>query len=86
MLHGCQTELPSPSAAQPECQRFLKMAKKEFQDWPAIDEFEIYDNKTLNRLAKCFRSKDEEGYGWCGTNMVDDYTKPEFDIQPDFGG
>jgi hypothetical protein len=85
MLTGCQTRIPSPSTHQPECQRFLKMAKKEYEDWPNIDEFEIYEETSLNRLAKCYREMDEDGLGWCGTNMSDDIANPVFDIQPDHG-
>ena len=82
-MHGCQKDLPSPSYENKECRRFLHLAKKEFDTWPDIDEFEIYDEKSLKNLAKCYRPKDT--YGWCGTNMVDDISNPKFDIKPDHG-
>ena len=57
------------------------LAKKEFKVWPDIDEFEIYDETTLDNLAKCYRPSDT--HGWCGTNTGDDISNPQFDIKAD---
>ena len=54
-MQGCQTDIPSPSSKQEECQKFLTKAKKEFKSWPKIDEFEIYNKESLDLLAKCYR-------------------------------
>ena len=81
--HGCQKSLHSPSYKNPECRRFLHLAKKEFKVWPDIDEFEIYDETTLDNLAKCYRPSDS--HGWCATNMGDDISNPQFDIKADHG-
>ena len=82
-MHGCQTDIPSPSYKNEECQNFLKLAEKEYKTWPDIDEFEIYDEKSLANLAKCYRPQDK--HGWCGTNMVNDISNPKFDIKSDHG-
>ena len=67
---GCQTKLPTPSYNQLECQRFLKMAREEYETWPNIDEFEIYQKSNLKRLARCYRTHSD--LGWCGVNLSDD--------------
>ena len=67
---GCQTKLPTPSYNQLECQRFLKMAREEYETWPNIDEFEIYQESNLKRLARCYRTHSD--LGWCGVNLSDD--------------
>ena len=59
------------------------MAHKEYKIWPNIDEFEIYDERSLTRLAKCYRSQSQ--LGWCGVNLSNDIAQPYFDIQPDYG-
>ena len=53
-----------------ECQRFLKMAREEYETWPNIDEFEIYQKSNLKRLARCYRTHSD--LGWCGVNLSDD--------------
>ena len=64
----------------------MRSKQKEFEIWPNIDEFEIYDNKTLKRLAKCYRKEDKDySIGWCGTNHADDINHQEFDINPEDG-
>ena len=63
--------------------QILHLAKKEFKVWPDIDEFEIYAETTLDNLAKCYRPSDT--HGWCGTNMGDDISNPQFDIKADHG-
>ena len=67
---GCQTKLPTPSYNQVECQRFLRMAREEYETWPNIDEFEIYQKSNLKRLARCYRTHSD--LGWCGVNLSDD--------------
>jgi len=69
-LHGCQRDIPSPSAQHPECKLFLAKNPDEFKTWPDTDEFEIYENKTLKLLARCYRAMDDENNGWCGVNLV----------------
>ena len=59
------------------------MAHKEYKIWPNIDEFEIYDERSLTRLAKCYRSQSQ--LGWCGVNLSNDIAQPYFDITPDYG-
>ena len=59
------------------------MAHKEYQIWPDIDEFEIYDEKSLQLLAKCYRTQSE--LGWCGVNLSNDLADPIFDVKPDSG-
>jgi hypothetical protein len=42
----------------------------EFKSWPDNDEFEIYENKSMKLLARCYRAMDDENNGWCGVNLV----------------
>lgn len=72
-LHGCQKNIPSPSSRQAECIQFFKQTGLEFQD--DIDEFEIYDSVALKLLAKCYRTKDDQDLGWCGTYQNDDISQ-----------
>ena len=46
-LTGCQTKIPTPSYNQVERQWFLRMAQEEYETWPNIDEFEIYQKSNL---------------------------------------
>ncbi len=83
---GCQQKILSPAAEIPECQRFLRKNHSERDEWPDIDEFELYDNETLKRIAKCYREMDDEGLGWCGVNMANSMNDEEFfNIKPDSG-
>ena len=34
----------------------------------------------MKRIAKCYREKDDNSIGWCGTNIKDDIDNQEFDI------
>ena len=79
--HGFQKLLNPPSPKNPECCRFLHLAKKEFKCRPDIDKFEIYDETTLDSLTKCYRPSDT--HGWYGTNTGDDISNPQFDIKAD---
>ena len=63
----------------------MKAKVGEFETWPNIDEFEIYDNQTLKIIAKCYREKDKNSIGWCGTNKVDDINNQKFDIHAEKG-
>ena len=83
-MKGCQ-KTPSPAHKNEHCQTFMKVNQKEFQMWPNIDDFEIYDNKTLKRIAKCYREIDKNSIGWCGTNYVDDIDNQRFHIDPERG-
>ena len=46
------------------------MAREEYETWPNIDEFEIYQKSNLKRLARCYRTHSD--LGWCGVNLSDD--------------
>ena len=63
----------------------MRAKEGEFQIWPNVDEFEIYDNKTLKRIAKCYREVDKNSIGWCGTNSADDINNQKFNIHTEKG-